>query len=324
VPGLPALREAIADHQAAWYGLPLDPDSEVVVTTGASEALAAALLAFVGPGDEVVALEPFYDAYAAGAELAGGRLVPVRLRPPDYALDEAALRAAVTERTRVLLVNSPHNPTGAVLRPEELALLAKVAAEHNLLVLADDVYEHLVYDGRAHAPFAAQPGMWERTLTVGSAGKTFSFTGWKVGWATGPAELVSAVRAVKQYLSFASGTPFQQAIAEALRLPRDHFLEHTADLQRRRDLFVEGLRAIGFAPRPVRGSYFVTADIAGLGETDGMRFCRALPERCGVVAIPNQVFYADPAGGRTEIRFTFCKPDAVLHEALDRLEKGLR
>ncbi|MFD3555065.1 pyridoxal phosphate-dependent aminotransferase [Streptomyces goshikiensis] len=322
VPGLPALRRAIADHQRRRYGLDLDPDRETVVTTGASEALAAALLALTSPGDEVVALEPFYDSYAACATLAGATLVPVRLRAPDFTLDTRDLAAAITGRTRVLLLNTPHNPTGAVLTPGQLHEVAALARAHDLLVISDEVYEHLVFDG-VHQPIAALPGMFERTVTVSSAGKSFSFTGWKVGWASGPADLVTAVREVKQHLSFAGGTPFQYAVADALRLPEEYFTAATDSLRRRRDLMTDGLRALGFGVRPPQGTYFVTADITPLGERDGMDFCRALPGRCGVAAIPQQVFYADPDAGRRYVRFAFCKRETVLHEALDRLKEGL-
>ncbi|MFE9561183.1 pyridoxal phosphate-dependent aminotransferase [Streptomyces sp. NPDC006487] len=318
VPGLPALREAIAAHQRGWYGIEWDPAREVVVTTGASEALAAALLALVGPGDEVIVLEPYYDSYAACVELAGATLVPVRLTPPAFTFDPAALRAAVTPRTKVLLLNTPHNPTGTVLPPESLRQIAETARAHDLLVIADEVYEHLVYEG-PHLPIATLPGMAERTLTIGSAGKTFSFTGWKVGWATGPADLVEAVTAVKQYLSFSSGTPFQHAVAEALRLPPVRITALRDSLRERRDRFVAGLRDIGFAVHVPQGTYFVTADIRPLGEADGLAFCRSLPARCGVAAVPNQVFYADPAAGRPYVRFAFCKQQAVLDEALGRL-----
>ncbi|MFI5975713.1 pyridoxal phosphate-dependent aminotransferase [Streptomyces sp. NPDC051452] len=322
VPGLPALRHAVAGHQRRRYGLDIDPDREVVVTTGASEALAAAVLALAAPGDEIVALEPFYDSYAACATLAGATLVPVRLHAPGFTLDTRELAAAITGRTRILLLNSPHNPTGAVLPPEQLDEVAALARAHDLLVISDEVYEHLVFEG-THRPIAALPGMFERTVTVSSAGKSFSFTGWKVGWATGPADLVTAVREVKQHLSFAGGTPFQHAVAEALRLPEEYFTAAAASLRRRRDLMTDGLRALGFAVRPPRGTYFVTADITPLGERDGMEFCRELPRRCGVAAIPHQVFYADPDAGRRHVRFAFCKRDSVLRQALERLEKGL-
>ncbi|MEV6394691.1 pyridoxal phosphate-dependent aminotransferase [Streptomyces sp. NPDC051907] len=319
VPGLFELRAAIAAHQRTWYGIDLDPETEVVVTTGASEALAAALLALTGPGDEVVVLEPYYDAYAACVELAGATLVPVRLTPPAFGLDAAALRAAVTPRTKALLLNTPHNPTGTVLTPDCLRQIAETARAHDLLVIADEVYEHLVYEGPPHQPIATLPGMAQRTLTVGSAGKTFSFTGWKVGWATGPQDLVEAVTAVKQYLSFSSGTPFQHAVADALRLPAAHVTAQRDSLRRRRDLLVAGLTEAGMAVHVPRGTYFVTADIRPLGETDGLAFCRSLPARCGVAAIPNQGFYADPDAGRPYVRFTFCKGQAVLDEAVARL-----
>ncbi|GAA3062461.1 pyridoxal phosphate-dependent aminotransferase [Streptomyces goshikiensis] len=268
VPGLPALRRAIADHQRRRYGLDIDPDRETVVTTGASEALAAALLALTSPGDEVVALEPFYDSYAACATLAGATLVPVRLRAPDFTLDTRDLAAAITGRTRVLLLNTPHNPTGAVLTPGQLHEVAALARAHDLLVISDEVYEHLVFDG-VHQPIAALPGMFERTVTLSSAGKSFSFTGWKVGWASGPADLVTAVREVKQHLSFAAGTPFQYAVAEALRLPEEYFTAATDSLRRRRDLMTDGLRALGFGVRPPQGTYFITADITPLASGTG-------------------------------------------------------
>lgn len=321
IPGVPTLRRAITDHQRAWYGLDLDPDREVVVTTGASEATAAALLALTQPGDEVLVLDPFYDSYLAAITLAGATLVPVPLRGPSFNLDPSDLRAAVTSRSRVLLLNSPHNPTGAVLGLDVLAEIARIVAANGLLVIADEVYEHLVYDD-VHRPFAALPGMFDHTLTVSSAGKTFSFTGWKVGWATGPAPLVDAVRAVKQHLSFAGGTPFQHAVADALRLPEEYYTKHRDSLQQRRDLLVDGLRSIGFGVQPSAGTYFLTADLTPLGFTDGLEFCRDLPQRCGVAAIPNQVFYADPADGRRYVRFAFCKRREVLDEALVRLRKA--
>ncbi|BBC31843.1 hypothetical protein SGFS_031370 [Streptomyces graminofaciens] len=318
VPGLPSLRTAIADHQRDRYGIVLAPETEVVVTTGASEAIAAALLAFAGPGDEILTLEPYYDSYAAGAELAGARLVPVPLPGPDFRLAPELLRAAVTDRTRVLLLNNPHNPTGTVLNERELTEVARVAIDHDLVVISDEVYEHLVYDGR-HRPIAMLPGMFERTVTIGSAGKTFSFTGWKVGWATGPADLVAGVLAVKQYLSFASGTPFQHAVADALRLPERHYTDLRDSLRARRDLLVEGLSALGLRPRAPEGTYFVLADVRALGAADGLEFCRELPRRYGVAAIPAQVFYADPQAGRHLVRFVFCKQENVLREALRRL-----
>ena len=318
-PGVPELRQAIATHQHHWYGLEYDPDTEVLVTAGATEAIAATLLALVEPGDEVIALEPYYDSYAACVAMAGGVRIPVTLRAPDFRLDPEELRAAITPRTRLLLVNSPHNPTGAVLSPEELRAIAEVACERDLLVVTDEVYEHLVYDDARHLPLASLPGMRERTISISSAGKTFSFTGWKVGWVTGAPELVAAVRTAKQFLTFVSSGPFQYAIAEALALPDAYFTGLRAELARRRDLLSDGLAAAGLTVYRPRGTYFVTTDIGSLGESDGLAFCRSLPERCGVVAIPNVVFYDNVTAGNPLVRFTFCKQDEVLTEAVRRL-----
>ncbi|MEU0336428.1 pyridoxal phosphate-dependent aminotransferase [Streptomyces sp. NPDC006193] len=320
-PGVPELRSAIAAHQLRRYGLSYDPDTEVLVTAGATEAIAAALLALVEPGDEVVALEPYYDSYAAGIAMAGGRRVPVTLRPHEgaFRLDLEELRAAVTDRTRLLLVNTPHNPTGTVLTRAELAAIAELAVERNLLVVTDEVYEHLVFDGAEHLPLAAFPGMRERTVSIGSAGKTFSFTGWKVGWVTGSPQLVAAVRAVKQFLTYVSSGPFQYAVAEALALPDSYFEDFRRGMLARRDILAEGLTAAGFGVFRPAGTYFVTADIRPLGEKDGLAFCRALPRRAGVVAVPNAVFYDDREAGAPFVRFAFCKREEVLREAAQRL-----
>ena len=321
--GVPELRQAIAEHQRRWYDMAIDPDREVLVTTGATEALAAAFLALINPGDEVVALEPYYDSYVAGIGMTGGQRVPVTLRAPDFRLDLAELRAAVTPRTRMLLINTPHNPTGAVLRDEELAGIAELACEHDLIVLTDEVYEHLTFDGVAHRPLATYPGMHERTLTISSAGKTFSVTGWKVGWACGPAELVAAVMTAKQFMTFTSGAPLQPAVAAALALPDEYFAEFGMALQGKRDRLCAGLREVGFEVFVPQGTYFVTTDVRPLGYEDGMAFCRELPQRCGVVAIPHQVFYDDLEAGRPLVRWAFCKRDEVLDEAIARLARGL-
>ncbi|MEU6974604.1 MULTISPECIES: pyridoxal phosphate-dependent aminotransferase [unclassified Streptomyces] len=322
-PGVPELRAAIAGHQLRRYGLEYDPDSEVLVTAGATEAIAAALLALVEPGDEVIALEPYYDSYAACIAMAGGTRVPVTLRPHDgaFTLDLDELRAAVTDRTRLILLNTPHNPTGTVLSRAELTAIAELAQERDLLVVTDEVYEHLVFDDAEHVPIASLPGMRERTVTIGSAGKTYSFTGWKVGWITATPELTSAVRSAKQFLTYVSSGPFQYAVAEALRLP-DSFTDGLrAELQAKRDLLTEGLAAAGFGVHRPAGTYFVTTDIRPLGETDGFAFCRALPERAGVVAIPNAVFYDHREEGAPFVRFAFCKRVEVLQEAVDRLKR---
>lgn len=320
-PGVPELRTAIADHQLKRYGLAYDPDTEVLVTAGATEAIAASLLALVEPGDEVIALEPYYDSYAASIALAGGTRVPVTLRPRDgaYHLDLDELRDAVTPRTRLILLNTPHNPTGTVLTREELAAVAALAVERDLLVVTDEVYEHLVFDGE-HLPIASFPGMRERTVTIGSAGKTFSFTGWKVGWVTATPELVTTVKSAKQFLTYVSAGPFQYAVAEALRLPESYFDDLRDDLRTKRDLLSAGLVAAGFEVYRPAGTYFVTTDIRPLGESDGFAFCRALPERCGVVAVPNAVFYDHREQGAPFVRFAFCKRTEVLADAAARLK----
>ncbi len=316
--GIPELRSAIADHQRRFYGLELDPDSEVLVTTGATEAIAAALLALVEPGDEVIAFEPYYDSYAACISMAGGVRVPVTLRPPAFRPDLDALRAAISPRTRLILLNSPHNPTGCVLDRAELAAIAAMACEHDLLVVTDEVYEHVAFDGE-HVPIVSMPGMRERTVSISSAGKTFSFTGWKIGWAMAVPELVAAVRTAKQFLTYVSGGPFQYAIAEALRLPDEYYRGLRDGLRRKRDLLCAGLRTAGFDVYEPAGTYFITTDAQPLGAKDGVEFCRALPTRCGVVAIPNAVFYDDPEAGRSQVRFACCKTDEVLAAAAARL-----
>ena len=318
-PGIPELRTAIAEHQRHWYGLDFDLDTEVLVTAGATEAIAAALLALCEPGDEVVMLEPYYDSYAACVAMAGAVRRCVTLRPPDYRLDPDALRSAITPRTRAILLNSPHNPTGAVLSRDELGMVGRLCVEHDLIAITDEVYEHLTYDGVEHVPLATLPGMRDRTVTISSAGKTFSFTGWKIGWVCASPALTAAVRTAKQFLTYVNGAPFQHAIVTALGLPDDYHRDFAADLASRRDLLVDGLRSAGFTVFPPQGTYFVTVDAAPLGATDGLAFCRELPARCGVVAVPNVVFYDDEDAGRTLVRFTFCKRREVLEEAVSRL-----
>jgi N-succinyldiaminopimelate aminotransferase len=318
-PGILDLRQAIAEHQHRFWGLTVDPETEVLVTAGATEAIAAALLSLCEDGDEVIALEPTYDSYRATAAMAGARVVPVVLRPPDFALDLDALRGAMSSRTRLLLLNSPHNPTGTVLTRAELEGIAALCIERDLLVVTDEVYEHMVFDGE-HVPLASLPGMAERTLTISSAGKTLSFTGWKIGWVTGPADLVTAVRTAKQFLTYVGGAPFQPAAAVGLRLPDAYFEELRLDLLTKRDLMFDALTTAGFAAFRPQGTYFITADISPLTDEDGYAFCRALPERCGVVAVPTSVFYEDPALGRSIVRFAFCKRLDVLQEAATRLK----
>ncbi|MGW3493883.1 pyridoxal phosphate-dependent aminotransferase [Streptomyces sp. NPDC001020] len=324
-PGVPELRTAVAAHQQRRYGLTYDPDTEVLVTAGATEAIAATLLALVEPGDEVIALEPYYDSYAACIAMAGGRRVPVTLRPrhgedAGFRLDLDELRDAVTDRTRLLLINTPHNPTGTVLTRDELRAIADLAVERDLLVVTDEVYEHLVFDHAEHLPLATFPGMHERTVTISSAGKTFSFTGWKVGWVTAAPGLVAAVRSAKQFLTYVSSGPFQYAVAEALAFPDTYFEAFRTDLRAKRDLLASGLAQAGFEVFRPAGTYFITTDIRPLGESDGFAFCRALPERAGVVAIPNAVFYDHRETGAPFVRFAFCKRTEVLEEAVRRLK----
>jgi N-succinyldiaminopimelate aminotransferase len=319
--GVPELRQAITAHQQRFYGLDFDQDSEVLVTAGATEAIAAALLALVEADDEVIAFEPYYDSYAACIAMAGGTRVPVTLRPPDFRPDLAALRSAITPRTRLILLNSPHNPTGSVFSRAELTEIAELACERDLLVVADEVYEHMVFDGE-HVPIGSLPGMRERTVSISSAGKTFSFTGWKIGWVTASAELVAAVRTVKQFLTYVNGGPFQYAIAEGLRMPDAYFAGIGADLRAKRDLLCAGLAEAGFTVYPPAATYFVSTDIRHLGAGDAVEFCRDLPHRAGVVAIPSAVFYDDAEAGRTQVRFAFCKQPAVLREALARLTRA--
>ena len=309
--GVQTLREAVLEHQRDYYGL--DPE-DVLVTFGATEAIAAALLGLLNPGDEVVVLEPYYDSYAACIAFAGARRRPVTLRPPAFALDIDALQAAAGPLTRVLLLNTPHNPTGRVLGRGELEAIAQVCVENDLVCISDEVYEHLVYDGE-HVPIATLPGMAQRTLTISSVGKSFSFTGWKIGWCSGPRELVAAVRGVKQYLTFAGGTPLQHAAAAALRLPSTHLEAARDELRARRDLLCAGLTEAGLQPLIPAGTYFVNADVGA----DAVKFCRTLPERCGVVAIPTAVFYDDAGAAPTLVRFAFCKREDVITEAARRL-----
>lgn len=319
-PGLPVLRTAIAEHQQRFYGLAYDPDTEVLVTAGATEALAGALLGLLDTGDEVVLFEPMYDSYQACIALAGATARPVTLRPPDYGFDLDELRAAITPKTKLLLVNTPHNPTGKVLDRAEMQSIADLAIEHDLIVVTDEVYEHLCFDDAEHVAMATLPGMRDRTLSISSGGKTFNTTGWKIGWLCGPAPLVTAARTAKQFLTYVNGGPFQVGIAAGLRLDASYFTGLAAGLQAQRDRLVPGLVAAGFEVYPTRGTYFVTVDIRPLrADGDGMAFCRELPHRAGVVAIPNEVFYANRHEGRHLVRFAFCKRPEVLDQAVERL-----
>lgn len=318
VPGIPSLRQAVSEHRARFRSQRFDPDSEVLITAGATEALAAAMLSLTGSGDEVVTFEPYYDSYAAGIAMSGARRRVVTLRAPDFSFDPDELADAFNANTKVLLLNTPHNPTGKVFTREELDLLARLCIEYDVVAVVDEVYEHLVFDGE-HIPLATLPGMAERTLTISSAGKIFSFTGWKIGWACGPEPLVTAVRTAKQFLTFVNGAPFQHAIAVGLRLGDDFFHGYTAAMAAKRTRLCDGLEAAGFDVLRPQGTYFATCDISPLGGTDGVDFCLALPDRAGVVAVPSQVFYDNTDAGRRLVRFAFCKKDSVLDEAVERL-----
>ena len=326
LPGLPVLREAIAAHQRRFYDIDLDPDTEVVVTAGATEALAGALLGMLDAGDEAIVFEPMYDSYRAGIALADAVAVPVLLAPDgdgDYVFDPDELRAAVSPRTKLVLVNTPHNPTGKMFTREELQLIADVVLDHDLVAVTDEVYEHLGFDGRTHVPLCTLPGMADRTLTISSGGKTFHTTGWKIGWMSGPRALVTAARTAKQFLTFVNGGPFQPAIAVGLALPDAYFEGLRSGLQAARDRLVGALDEVGFVTYTPEAGYFVTADIRPIDPSgDGMAFCRSLPHRCGVVAVPNEVFYARPEHGRHMVRFAFCKQMSVIDDAVDRLTDG--
>ncbi len=318
-PGVPELLDAVAAHQQRFYGLDLDPRSQVLVTAGATEAIAAVVLALCEAGDEVVTFEPYYDSYAATIALAGAVRRTSVLRFPDFAVDEESLRAAFSPRTRLVLLNTPHNPTGKVFTRAELDLICALAREHDAWVVTDEVYEHLTFGGARHIPVATLPGMAERTISISSSGKTFSATGWKVGWVTGPEAAVTAARTVKQFLTFVASGPFQPAVATALGLPDEVYASLSQSLQRKRDLLVSGLEAAGLPVSVPAGTYFVVADAAALGARDGLEFCRELPALCGVVGVPVSVFHDDVDAARTLVRFAFCKRDEVLAEAATRL-----
>ena len=319
--GVPELLEAIAAHQQRFYGIVVDPGADVLVTVGATEAIAATILALVSPGDEVVTFEPYYDSYAATIALAGGVRRTSVLRFPEFAVDEASLRAAFSARTRLVLLNTPHNPTGKVFTRAEIELICALAREFDAWVVTDEVYEHLTFDEVEHVHVASLPGMWERTLTISSAGKTFSTTGWKVGWVVGPAPAVAAVRGVKQFLTYVGSGPFQPAVAHGLALPDAAYQGLASSLQSKRDLLVAGLRDVGLPVAVPQGTYFVIADAAALGAEDALSWCRELPSRIGVVGVPVSVFCDDTAAAASLVRFAFCKRDEVLHAAVERLSR---
>jgi aspartate/methionine/tyrosine aminotransferase len=321
--GIPDLNRAIADRFTDSTGLHIDPDREVTVTSGCTEAIAATLLGLINPGDEVILVEPYYDSYRACVAMAGGVARFITLRPPDFALHEGELRSAFTSKTRAILINSPHNPTGKVFSREELVMIASLCREHDVIALSDEVYEHLVFEGE-HISIASLPGMYERTVTLSSLGKTFSLTGWKVGWAIAPPELTKAVRAAHQFLTFATATPLQHGAIAALRAPDSYFRAFVADYRAKRDLLLDGLARIGFITFPPDGTYFVMVDHTPFGFENDVTFCRHLIEYVGVAAIPTSVFYHNPADGRALVRFAFCKTEETLREGLSRMGAKLK
>ena len=317
--GVPALRTAIAEHQQRFWGVGYDPDTEITVSAGATEAIAAALLSLCETGDEVVLFEPYYDSYGASIAMAGAVGRVVTLQAPDFSYDPAELEAVITPKTRAIILNTPHNPTGKVFTRSELEHVARLCVEHDLIAITDEVYEHLVFEGE-HIALASLEGMRERTVTISSAGKTFSVTGWKVGWFCAAPPLTNAVRTAKQFLTFTNAHPFQFAIVEALGLGDDYFDGYVAGYRDRRDRLVAGLTDVGMDVFTPRGTYFVTADVAPLGFDDGFEFCRTMPAKIGVAAVPNAAFYVDPRRGRSLVRFGFCKTQDSLDEGIARLQ----
>lgn len=317
--GIKKLRDAISHHQMRFYGLEFDSETEVLVTAGATEAIAASLLAICEQGDEIITFEPYYDSYAASIALAGGVRRVITLNTPDYSFSIDDLEKLITAKTKAILLNSPHNPTGKVFTHNELSQIANLCIEHDLVAICDEVYEHLVFEGQ-HIPLIQYPGMRDRTIQISSAGKTFSFTGWKIGWVCAQPALLDTVRTAKQFLTYVNGAPFQHAIAEALNLPDHYFDNFLEDMRVKRDCLSQGLEKAGLTTFTPQGTYFVTADIESLGYEDGKQFCLDLPVQCGVVAVPNVVFYDNKDLGSTLIRFAFCKRLDVLEEAVERLQ----
>ena len=317
--GIKKLRNAISHHQMRFYGLEFDSETEVLVTAGATEAIAASLLAICEQGDEIITFEPYYDSYAASIALAGGVRRVITLNTPDYSFSIDDLEKLITAKTKAILLNSPHNPTGKVFTHNELSQISNLCIEHDLVAICDEVYEHLVFEGQ-HIPLIQYPGMRDRTIQISSAGKTFSFTGWKIGWVCAQPALLDTVRTAKQFLTYVNGAPFQHAIAEALNLPDLYFDNFLEDMRVKRDCLSQGLEKAGLTTFTPQGTYFVTADIESLGYEDGKQFCLDLPVQCGVVAVPNVVFYDNKDLGSTLIRFAFCKRLDVLEEAVERLQ----
>jgi N-succinyldiaminopimelate aminotransferase len=325
--GMQVLREAIAQHQQRFYGVSYNCDTEVLVTAGATEAIAGALLGLLEPGDEVIVFEPMYDSYQACIAMAGAVPVPILLEPPLYRPNMDTLEAAITTRTKILLINSPHNPTGMLLTREEQEHIARIAEQHNLIIVSDEVYEHLVFDGQRHVSIAEIPQARDRSIVISSGGKTFHTTGWKVGWAVGPAHLVAAVRSAKQFLTYVNAAPFQPAIAHGLLMPDEYFTQLANNLEDRRNQLCDVLSESGFEYFRPQATYFVTADVRSMhANGDGREFCQRLAHEAGVVAIPNVVFYTpqNAHSGRHLVRFAFCKQEKVIAQAAQRLRNWVQ
>jgi N-succinyldiaminopimelate aminotransferase len=321
VQGEAVLRAAVAAHAARFYGQEVDPMTEVSITSGVTEALHAAVFSFVDPGDEVIVFEPFYDCYVPSIRMAGGIPVAVTLHAPSFRFDPQELRAAFSPRTKALILNTPHNPTGTVFSRSELTLIAELCQEFDVLAITDEVYEHVVFDGEEHVRLATLPGMWERTLTLGGAGKTFSCTGWRIGWAIGPAPLQDALCLLRQFTVFASATPFQFAVAAGLDFPDAYFGQLAADYQVRRDFMVDTLAACGLKPTKPAGSFFILTDISSFRHADGREFCNDLARSLRVVPVPTDTFYVNQHYGERIVRFTFCARRETLERAAERLAK---
>lgn len=322
VQGVPELRQAIAQSNKRFYGLDIDWESETLVTAGATEALAAAFLAFLQPGDEAVLIAPCYDSYAPIVEAAGAIAKFVHLKPPSWRIERASLEAAITPKTRIIAMNTPHNPTGRVLTRDELEIIADIAIERDLIVVCDEVYEHLIFDGRPHIPLMGLPGMRGRCVRIGSAGKTFSMTGWRIGYASGPERLITGMMKAHQFVAYTCPSHLQFAVAEGLAMGDDYFARFVAVMESKRDRIVAGLKGVGFDVLACEGTYFATVDIRAVGRQDDDAFCRELTELAGVAAVPVSAFYlaGDQDAPRSYARFCFCKKPAVLDEAMKRLK----
>ncbi len=323
VEGVPALRAAVAADNKRFYGLDIDPDTETLVTSGATEALAAAFLGFLEPGDEAIVLAPFYECYAPQIEAAGARVIPVNLAPPQWRLSAEALEGAITDKTKLIAINTPHNPLGKVMGRDELEIVADAARRHDLIVVCDEVYEHLVFDGRRHETLLSLPGMFERAVRIGSAGKTFSFTGFRIGYASGPAPLITGLMKAHQHLAYTSPAPLQAAVAHGLAFGDDYYDAFCAGMEKKRDQLSHALGGAGFEVLPCEGTYFVTVDIRSVGRDDDLEFCREITKKAKVAAVPISAFYHPSQDDRPRqyARFCFCKREEVLAEAARRLKE---